>query len=284
MNLAHLKFFCDAVFYGSISEAAKINFVSQSAVSQAIAKLEIVLGVELLIHSRQKFQVSEIGRVVFEQSGKIFKNLDEVHTKIAQKNEIFKGILKCAATKSLGMAFLPLLYLQTKKKLPGITLNFSLGGRNYIRNALRQYEVEFAIVVYDESFSQFARRSLRKGRINLYQSNSAPNHLIEQGIFVDYLEDPYVKQLRDHLSCTDRHQIQIVKELTSWEAVARFTEAGICIGFFPDYILAHNRYPTIQLCPIEIPHFEYEICAIYNKEAPLSSRAIAVLDQFEGER
>jgi LysR family transcriptional regulator, carnitine catabolism transcriptional activator len=44
INLMHLKFFCDAVTFSSISEAAKRNYVTQSAVSQAIAKLEQILG------------------------------------------------------------------------------------------------------------------------------------------------------------------------------------------------------------------------------------------------
>ena len=45
INLIHLKFFCDAVVYESITEAAKMNYISQSAVSQAITKLESIFGV-----------------------------------------------------------------------------------------------------------------------------------------------------------------------------------------------------------------------------------------------
>ncbi len=280
LNLAHLKFFCDAAIYHSISEAAKMNYVSQSAVSQAIAKLEMILGARLLVHTRQKFQLSEVGKVVFEQAGQIFKNVEDIYAKISQKSEALSGVLKFVSTKSLGVSFLPSLYRQTQKNLPDISLNFLLGGRNFIRNALRQHEAEFAIVVYDQDFSQFSKRPLKKGRFNLYQSQTAPSHLIEKGIFVDYLEDRCVKDLQTHFSQTDRSHIQIKGELSSWETVARFTEMGIGVGFFPDYLLTDNRYPTIQVFPIEIPHFEYEICAIHNKEEPLSRLAVAFLDQF----
>jgi len=40
MNLDVLKTFCDLVDSGSFSKSAEINLVSQSAVSQQVAKLE----------------------------------------------------------------------------------------------------------------------------------------------------------------------------------------------------------------------------------------------------
>ena len=42
-NVNHLKFFFDAASLGSVSKAAKKNYVSQSAISQGIKNLENVL-------------------------------------------------------------------------------------------------------------------------------------------------------------------------------------------------------------------------------------------------
>jgi len=43
-NLQHLKYFYDTIRLKGVSQAALENHVSQSAVSQGIAKLEICLG------------------------------------------------------------------------------------------------------------------------------------------------------------------------------------------------------------------------------------------------
>ena len=279
INLTHLKFFCDAVVYKSISEAAKLNYVSQSAVSQAIGKLEITLSAQLLVHSRQKFQLTEVGKTVFEQASQIFKNIEEIHEKINQKKETVSGTLKFVSTKSLGMSFLPSLYKQSEITLPDLTLSFQLGGRNYIRNALRQHEAEFAIVVYDQDFAQFAKLPLKSGKFHLYHSVEAPAHLIEKGIFVDYFADYHVQELQRFLQ-ENRPTLKIKAEVSGWEAVARFTEMGIGVGFYPDYLMSHNRYPTIKPYPIDLPSFDYQICAIYNKEEPLSRLARAFLDPF----
>jgi len=61
LNLTYLKFFHDAALSGSVSESAKRNFVTQSAISQAISKLEEDLGVSLCQHKKQKFKLTEAG-------------------------------------------------------------------------------------------------------------------------------------------------------------------------------------------------------------------------------
>lgn len=277
LNLLHLKFFCDAVFYNSVSEAAKINFVTQSAVSQGISKLEKILGVELLIHSRQKFQLSHEGKVVFEHARLVFRSIQNIHEEISNQNkEILAGKLRFVTTKSIGMSLIPPMYKKAKTLLPKIELSMQLGGLNYIRNSIKQQDAEFAIVVYDQNFSQFEKHLLKKGKFNLYQSaNIHPDHT-ENGVLVNYFKGTYVNELREHLE--QHSSLKIQSELSGWEVLARFTELNLGIGFFPDYIMTHNRYPNLKTYPIQLPLFEYEICAIYNKGEKLSRAARQFLE------
>lgn len=280
INLSHLKFFCDAVIYSSVSEAAKINYVSQSAVSQAIAKLEMILSVSLVIHSRQKFQITDEGKILFEQARHIFKAVDNIHEKINQNKEEITGSVKFVTTKSLSMSFIAPLYKEMQNKFPQVNIHFRSGGLNFIRNALRQGEAEFALVVYDQDFSQFSKHPLKKGRFNLYQNHEAPHYQIENGILVDFFEGTHVNDLVNYFSQINRPQLRIQAELSGWEIVARFAEMNVGIGFFPDYLVSNNRFPTLKVHPLEIPSFEYEICAIHKKGEKLSRAACAFLDQF----
>lgn len=56
--------------------------------------------------------------------------------------------------------------------------------------------------------------------------------------------------------------LKIQAELAAWKVVVHFTEMSIGIGFFPDYIVANNRYTSLKVFPIDLSIFEYEICAI----------------------
>lgn len=278
INLLHLKFFCDAVIYKSISEAAKINFVTQSAVSQGINKLETCLGAQILIHTRKKFQLTDEGKVVFDQSRHVFKAIQNIYDGINQSKEPVTGTLRIGTTKSLGMSFIAPSYKKMKNNYPDVDLNVQLGGLNFIRNSIRQGDVELGVVVYDKNFSQFAKHPLKKGRFNLYQCADKRQKTIENGILVNYFAGTYVSELRDYLQ---KHtDLKIITELSGWEIIARFTELNLGIGFFPEYVLANKRYPKIKMYPLKLPPFEYEICVIYNKGEKLSKSAYAFIEQF----
>lgn len=275
INLVHLKFFCDTVVYQSISEAAKMNFITQSAVSQAINKLECIFGVSLIIHNKQKLIITDEGRIVFNQATQIFKAVKETFDQVNQAKQEISGGVKFVTTKSLGMSFLAQTYSKIKENLPLVDLNFFMGGKNAIRTALKREEVEFAIVVYDHNFSQFAKMPLKKGFFHLYQAKKNPTY---QEIYIDESLGMYVHQLREFIANTEYSYT--LKEIAGWELVANFANLGLGVGFIPDYLISAKRFPNLNLHPLKLPPFEYEIAAIYNKSTKLSRTAEAVIEQF----
>jgi DNA-binding transcriptional LysR family regulator len=274
INPQHLKFFCDAVFHGSVSEAAKCNFVTQSTVSQAISKLEKVLGVQLAQHSRKKFQATDEGRVVYEQARHVFKSLQDIHEKINYRKETVAGSVKFACTNSLGMSFIAPVYKKMQQTFPGVQLEMNLGNLHFIRQALRQHTFDLAIVVWDETLASFAKCTLKRGLFYVYQHKEAPLHQIENGILIDFHEGMHVAELK-------KLYPNIKSALAGWEVVARFVEKNIGCGFFPDYLIADGRYPHLIASPVALPPFEYDICAIYNHGQALSRAASAFLELFD---
>lgn len=282
INLSHLKFFCDAVALKSVSESAKKNFVTQSTISQGIAKLEIVLGVQLVTHSRKNFQVTEEGRIVYEQASYIFKAVRDLNNKISEGRQLVAGTIDFVCTNSLGMSFIAPAFKKMQMDFPQVNMRFKLGSLHFIRNSLHENRAEFAIVVYDKDFSQFNKHPLYKGHIHLYQSHESSSDHIEEGILIDDVEGMHVTNLRDHFKGRYGRELKIKAELNSWEVVARFTERNIGVGFFPDYITSGKRLPSIEIHPLDFPHFDYQICAIYNKGEKLSRASSAFIDQFSG--
>lgn len=278
INLTHLKFFCDAVVYQSISEAAKMNYITQSAVSQAITKLETIFGVQLFFHNRQKLQLTDEGQIVFEQARAIFRAVQDTFQKVNQTKDQITGCVKFVTSKSLGMSFIASAYKSIKENFPLLDFKFRMGGKNLIRTALRQEDAEFAIVVYGDNFDQFEKITLHKGLFRLYQSKDLPSDAIKEGVLV-YEDCFYAPELKTFLEDSG-YQNPIQDMIPGWELTARFTELNIGVGFFPDYILSHNRYPNIVPHPLEIPSFEYEICAIHNKGVKLSRTAQLFLEQL----
>jgi DNA-binding transcriptional LysR family regulator len=61
ISLTHLLYFRDAANLGSVAAAARKNFVTPSAVSQAIKNLESTFSVKLLGHNKRTFVLTDEG-------------------------------------------------------------------------------------------------------------------------------------------------------------------------------------------------------------------------------
>jgi DNA-binding transcriptional LysR family regulator len=279
LNFIHLKYFCDAASLQSVSEAAKKNFVSQSAISHAIAKLEKILDVELITHSRKHFQITEEGRLVFEHAGPIFKTVRDLENKIFEGKNKIGGTVNFVCTNSLGSSFIAPVFKEMQLSYPQVDLKFKLGNLHFIRNSLNEKRADFAIVVYDKDFSQFDKIVLFKGKMQLYHS-AEQSQLFETGVLVDSSEGMHVAALQETFKIHHHKQLKIQAELAGWEVVAQFTKEGIGTGFFPDYIRYNNRFASITPHPFNLPHFDYEICAIHHKGEKLSRAALAFIDKF----
>jgi LysR family transcriptional regulator, carnitine catabolism transcriptional activator len=279
INLMHLKFFCDAVEYESIAEAAKMNFISASAVSQAISKLEIIFDAQLIFHNRQKLQATDEGEIVFKRASIIFRNVQDIFKEVNQARKEVTGNVKFVTIKSLGMSFIAPLYKQIKENIPQINFKFEMGGVNFIRTSLRREDAEFAIVVNSDDFENYDKRTLKKGVFHLYQAKGASPDLVNKGVLIDNLDGRYVKELITYLEECE-HSNSILDTTAGWDLTAHFTHLNVGVGFFPEFLVSHNRYPNIKIHPLKTPKFPYEICAIFNKGVKLSRSAELFLEQL----
>lgn len=77
-NLMPLKYFIDVVQTRGFISAAKRNYVSETAVSSAIKKLEDELGQKLLIRSGGQFALTSVGEQFYHRSIEIVSSYNEI--------------------------------------------------------------------------------------------------------------------------------------------------------------------------------------------------------------
>ncbi|MEW5951811.1 MAG: LysR family transcriptional regulator [Elusimicrobia bacterium] len=90
MNIETLKVFKDLIETGSFSKAAEMNYISQSAVSQQIKKLEFIFRTRLFIKKENGLQLTEPGKIFYNSSRKI----------VTIYNDTISGIKKDIALKN----------------------------------------------------------------------------------------------------------------------------------------------------------------------------------------
>ncbi len=84
-NLRHLRVFAAVVETGSITRAAERILVSQPAVTQAVAKLETILGQPLLHRTSQAVFANQAGKILADRITRAFGLLDPALTDLSPR-------------------------------------------------------------------------------------------------------------------------------------------------------------------------------------------------------
>ena len=78
MQVESLKMFCDLVEAESFTKAARINGVTQSAVSQQISALERFFKSPLVERGKKEFRLTREGQTLYEYSKKIIRTYESL--------------------------------------------------------------------------------------------------------------------------------------------------------------------------------------------------------------
>lgn len=271
INLSYLKCFYDAALMGSVSESARRNFVSQSAVSQAIAKLEKGLGVSLCLHKKQQFKLTREGEIVFEQAKEIFSSIRRLQDALDRHHGHPKMPLNFVTTHSVGLSILPNFIAEFKKKCPDIELHFQFGGLTQIKGWLKQGIAEFALVLQSPDVGEYQQLPLYTGKFGLYKHEKEKRPLESLGAYVEHKDGMMVSEFQAAYMTYHQQEMPICAELNSWEFIARSMEKSHGYGLIPDLITLNKRYPYLR--PLSKSTLSYTLCAAFPKGEVLSYSA-----------
>ena len=96
-NFKHAVLFRKVVELGSMAGAAKALNVTPSVISKRVAELENSLGVQLLIRTTRKLEVTEAGEYFYQTFCQIGGDWEELITEVARLGERPAGLLTIAA-------------------------------------------------------------------------------------------------------------------------------------------------------------------------------------------
>lgn len=270
INITYLKYFYDTIRFESVSKAAKLNFVTQSAVSQGIVKLEKTFNVSLMTHKSNTIKITPEGKTVFESCRSLFQTLDELMQAVQQKDGEYSGELSFGCSHSMALSLLPGVLMNLHKTAPYIIPKMLPGHIKLVKEWLHQGKIEFGIVLENEDVSSLERIPIYSGTFNLYQSikreKGKPFDTIistEPRAEVNAMKDDFFKKYGIKL--------KTFMEISSWEAIANLVAIDAGVGFIPDFLaLSPQREGKLIPCSIDLDPIPYQISVVFNKEEQLS--------------
>jgi DNA-binding transcriptional LysR family regulator len=110
----------------SISRGAQALGMPLSTVSRRIAQLEKRIGLQLIVRSSRKLQLSEIGASYLARCAPILEAAELAHAELDEHATRAHGLLRVSATPDFTLTFLSPLFATFAERYPEITFEFDL--------------------------------------------------------------------------------------------------------------------------------------------------------------
>lgn len=146
MNIENLKMFCLVVDQGSISQAARLSFVSQPAVTRQIHQLENYYGTLFFDRSEGKMTVTETGKLLYPFAKAIVHDFDRSKEVIHQVTGESNASLRMGASLTIGEYLLPSLLGSFKKQAPDIKVTLTIKNTPSVLEDLSNEIIDLALV------------------------------------------------------------------------------------------------------------------------------------------
>lgn len=272
----------------SFSEASKLLFISQSAVSQSIKTLERKLDQTLFIRSTKRVQLTPEGEILLRH---IEPAMHLIHRGEAQLLDAAStgGQIRIGASDTICRYFLVPYLEKFHKAFPNAHIKVINQTSIKCVELLETGQVDLVVVNYPNNYlSNVSSIKKIKKFHDVFIANYAFEELKNQKLTYQQLSK-YPILMLDRYSTTSeflhrlfqQHQLDLVPEieLTSNDLLIDLARIGLGIAFIPDYCIDGTQNDLfIVETKEELP--ERELVIAYNEQIPLSKAAREFLDYF----
>jgi DNA-binding transcriptional LysR family regulator len=151
LNLDNLRLFRDIAQTKSLSRAAVLNEVSQSAVSQHIQELEKTLGCQLLDRSTRPLALTGAGQIYLTFCRDVLRRKDEFDIALREfKNEV-EGTVRVASIYSVGLNEMVQIEQEFARREPNARLEVEYLRPEKVYSAVLGDEADLGLVSYPEA-------------------------------------------------------------------------------------------------------------------------------------
>jgi DNA-binding transcriptional LysR family regulator len=233
MNLGRLRVLTEVVARGSFSAAAEALSYSQSAVSQAIARLEAETGTTLVVRDRRSVRPTAAGATLVEHAETILAQVRAAETDLQAVLGVRGGRLRVASFPSAGATLMPLAVATFRERHPDVALTLAEGEPEEIAPRLRAGEFDLALLFEFPGVRERPGAGLRS---------------------VTLLEDPmHVALPGDHplaakpaLTLADLRDEEWVQTSASSPCARHVVRSCLAAGFEPHVTFESDDYETVQ--------------------------------------
>ena len=233
LNLGRLRVLCEVIERGSFSSAADALSYTQSAVSQAIARLEAEVGTTLVVRDRRGVRPTAAGLTLIEQAEAIFSRVEAAEEELAAVMGLRGGRLRMASFPSAGATLMPEAIAVFRTGHPDIALTMAEGEPEEVAPRLRAGEFDLALLYEFPGVVEWTGATLRS--VTLLED---PMHVV--------LPVAHPLAATDQLTLADLSEEEWVQTSASSPCARHVVRSCLTAGFEPKVTFESDDYETVQ--------------------------------------
>ncbi len=291
MNFADLHVFLTIAAERSFSKAAGKLHRTQSAVSQALKRLEADLGEPLVDRATKDGRLTDAGRVLLDYGERLARLDEDAQTAVRDLRDLRRGRVLIGANEGAVHGLLPLI-AAFRDRFPGIQVDVRRVHARHIPAEITQGSLDIGLLTFHPQEAGLVSVVIDVDDLVLLV---APGHELARRrvVHLDALgrhpvvahNDPSPARERVLRTVEQKHAaLNIVVSLPSLDAIKRAVEMGLGVAILPRR-LASTEIARRELIAIRIPELRLrrQLRLVYRKAGARSHAArefIAVSQEF----
>jgi DNA-binding transcriptional LysR family regulator len=284
--------YCDLVEAESFTKAARINQVTQSAVSQQVSALERLFKSRLIERSKKQFRLTREGQVLYESGKQILQTYETLHNELQVLKDMISGSIRVAAMYSIGLHLLPPFIKKYMQNYPTVNVHVEYRHADQVYEDIQGNAADLGLVSYPVKDGKLEIVSLGKEPLVLIcppqhalaRQKSVKLKALEGLSMVSFEPDMASRRAVDKVLREQRVSVKHAMEFDNVETVKRAVEIGYGISIVPQSAVGQEvQNRTLAAVAIDHSQLWRPLAAIYKRNRVLSPAIKQFLATLKGE-
>lgn len=154
MHIENFKIFSDLVESESFSRAAKLNGITQSAVSQQLRAMEKHFNILIVDRSQKQFRLTREGQKLYESAKEILYLYDKLNSELQEMKKVISGTIHISTVYSIGLHELPPYVKVFLAKFPEVNIRVEYRRANMVYEDILTNSIDLGLIAYPQKHKQ----------------------------------------------------------------------------------------------------------------------------------
>ena len=274
MQIENFKIFSDLVETKSFSKAAKLNAITQSAVSQQARAMERHFKALLVDRSQKQFQLTREGQRVYDAAKEMLHTYEKLLAELQEMKKVISGTIRISTIYSIGLHELPPFIKKFLHDFPSVNVRVEYRRSNLVYEDILHNSVDFGLVAFPVRHRQVEVLPYRIDHLVLI---THPQHPLAKHSEIEIKElagqkfigfDPDIptRKAVDQIFREHKIEIEPVMEFDNIETVKRAVEIDHGIAIVPNAtVLQEQKLGTLAVLNFKGKDFTRPLAILHRK-------------------